>query len=333
MPRRSSAVVVVLGITLTGCSQGALLPQGPQAARLADLLWLMVGLASLVFVVVVVSAVVAVVRGADDDLEEQRRGRGEQRDEAGDRTIERWMVVGGGIALPVVILGGLMAVNVSAIASGPADGELRIDVVAHQYWWEIGYDGFETANEIHVPAGTEFELVVTARDVIHSVWVPELGGKIDAVPGRETRLVLEADEPGRYVGRCAEYCGLQHTWMLFEVVAHTPEEFERWRQREAADATEPSDELALEGRAVFRDNACVGCHTIRGVAEEGDAGPDLTHLASREQLGAGVVDNTEGRLREWVVNAQSLKPGVGMPPQELDEQELDALLAYLESLE
>lgn len=327
---RGGATVSLVGAS-TGCSQGALSPQGPEAAQLADLLWLMVALAGAVFVVVAGTAVVAVLRGPDDDLEEQRRGS--RSGGLRDRGIERWMVVGGGIALPVVVLGTLMAVNVATIASTPDTGSLRVEVVAHQYWWEIGYDGFETANEVHVPVDTPVELVVTSRDVIHSVWVPELGGKIDAVPGRETSLVLEASEPGRYTGRCAEYCGLQHAWMLFEVVAHEPDDYQRWVRREAGGAAEPEGELERRGREVFVDNACVGCHAIRGVAEAGDAGPDLTHLASREELGAGITPNDEQRLRSWVVNPQAVKPGVNMPPQQLSEDELDALVAYLEALE
>lgn len=315
-------------LSLTGCSQGALSPRGPEAAQLADLLWLMVALAAGVFVVVTGSAVVAVLRGPDDDLDEQRVGTNDR-----DRGVERWMVIGGGIALPVVVLGALMAVNVNVIAATPDAGTLRVEVVAHQYWWAVGYDGFETANEVHIPVDTPVELVITAEDVIHSVWVPELGGKIDAVPGRETSLVLEASEPGRYTGRCAEYCGLQHAWMLFEVVAHESDDYERWVEREAGDAIGPEGELERRGREVFVDNACVGCHTIRGVSERGGAGPDLTHLASREELGAGVVPNDEEQLRGWVVNPQAIKPGVNMPPQQLSNEQLDALVAYLESLE
>lgn len=319
---------VVVGVSLTACSQGALSPRGPEAAQLADLLWLMVALAAGVFVVVAGSAVVAVLRGPDDDLDEQRVGTNDR-----DRGVERWMVIGGGIALPVVVLGALMAVNVNVIAATPDAGTLRVDVVAHQYWWAVGYDGFETANEVHIPVDTPVELVITAEDVIHSVWVPELGGKIDAVPGRETSLVLEASEPGRYTGRCAEYCGLQHAWMLFEVVAHESDDYERWVEREAGDATGPEGELERRGREVFVDNACVGCHTIRGVSERGGAGPDLTHLASRQKLGAGIIPNDEDQLRGWVVNPQAIKPGVNMPPQQLSNEQLDALAAYLGSLE
>lgn len=325
------AAAATSAVALTACSQGALSPRGPGAERLSDLLWLMVVLAGVVLLIVGGSAVVAALRAPDDDLDDQRVGTDDPRGH--ERRIERWMVIGGGIALPVVVLGPLMAVNVATIAGTPESGPLQVDVVAHQYWWEIGYDGFETANELHLPVDTQVELRITSEDVIHSVWVPELSGKIDAVPGRDTSLVLEASEPGRYTGRCAEYCGLQHAWMLFEVVAHEPDDYERWRERESEEAAAPEGELERRGQEVFLDHACVGCHTIRGVSERSDVAPDLTHLASREELGAGVLDNDEDALRGWVVNPQASKPGVNMPPQQLSEDELDALVAYLEALE
>lgn len=314
-----SAALIAASVTLTGCA-GGLAPKGPSAGRISDIFWVMMVFAGIVFVIVMGALVIALRRPADDG------------DEAIERHLERRFVIGGGVILPAVVLGILMVLNVRTIVAEPTSGDMTIDVVGYRYWWEATYDGFTTANEIHIPTGTKVALHLTSVDVVHSVWIPELAGKADMVPGREQTLVIEADEPGRYVGRCAEFCGLQHAWMLFTIVAEEPADFAAWRDNEAAPAPEPEDPQLARGREVYLTNSCVGCHAIRGVDDRGELGPDLTHLANREKLGAGIIDNTDDELTAWIANPQAIKPGVAMPPQSLSEEDLSDVVAYLGSL-
>jgi cytochrome c oxidase subunit 2 len=220
--------------------------------------------------------------------------------------------------------------------AAPAAGstELTVEVTGHQWFWEVRYPGTDavTANEIHIPAATRVELVVRTADVIHSFWVPRLNRKIDMVPGRANRIVLFADRPGRYPGRCAEFCGLQHAHMQLVVVAEPEADFRRWLSRMAEPAEEPSGASASRGGRLFLAGACAGCHTIRGTEADGDVGPDLTHLQSRSMLAAGTIPNRPPDLRRWVRDPQHVKPGTRMPRLDLEERELDDLVAYLESL-
>jgi cytochrome c oxidase subunit 2 len=156
---------------------------------------------------------------------------------------------------------------------------------------------------------------------------------MDHVPGEQNEMWLEADEPGRYRGQCAEFCGLQHAHMAFYVVADAPDEFEEWLENEAADAPAPDSPSAGRGAGVFLSSTCVGCHTIRGTEAESEIGPDLTHLAQRETIAAGKLENNRENLSEFIVDPQGVKPGIGMPPTDLDPEELDALLDYLEQLD
>jgi cytochrome c oxidase subunit 2 len=169
--------------------------------------------------------------------------------------------------------------------------------------------------------------------VIHSFWVPELQAKADMVPGRANDSWIEADEPGRYRGQCAEFCGLQHAQMIFWVVADPPERFERWLAREAEPADTPREAGAARGRDVFLDQSCAGCHTISGTPARSPVGPDLTHLARRSTIASGVLPRTRADLALWITDPQRVKPGAVMPPTELSPADLDALLDYLDSLD
>jgi cytochrome c oxidase subunit 2 len=168
---------------------------------------------------------------------------------------------------------------------------------------------------------------------VHNFWVPELQGKFDLIPGRTQATWLQADEPGVFQGMCAEYCGMQHAKMRFVVVALPPDEYAAWAERQRQPAPAPADELALRGQQLFLGSACVYCHAVAGTNATSRFGPDLTHLASRRTLAAGVLENNRGNLAGWILNPQTLKPGNKMPPTALDGEELQALLAYLESLE
>ncbi len=233
----------------------------------------------------------------------------------------------------VLMLGTMSEIGASVPANGPA--ALRIGAVGHQWWWEYRYprDGAEVvgANELHIPVGLAVDLELGSNDVIHSFWVPELGGKIDMIPGRTNVLRLYASRAGVYVGQCAEFCGLEHAWMRITVVAQPADEFRRWLDAEATPRATPAG-AAAEGERLFSAKVCASCHTIRGTSAVALAAPDLTHVGSRLTLGAGVLRNNDAAMRAWIADTQSIKPGALMPPVPLSDAELDALTAYLRSL-
>ncbi len=220
----------------------------------------------------------------------------------------------------------------------PSPGAVHVTVVGHQWWWEIRYPelGITTANELHMPASdpaarTPLFIKLESVDVAHSFWIPELGGKTDLIPGHPNAMWLEAQTPGTYLGNCAEFCGLQHANMLIRVIVHPPGEFEQWVEAQKRQATAaPSAEL---GRNLFLTTSCVNCHTVRGTRAAGTFGPDLTHLMSRQTLGSGVVPNTPENLRVWTRDPQKMKPACLMPDMQLTDTELDAIVAYLLTLD
>jgi cytochrome c oxidase subunit II len=331
-PALAFATALVLG----GCTgaPSVLDARGPKAARTAELWWLMLGVAAVVFAVVVMLLLVALVRA--------RAGRPADAPAEADLLAAAGgnrFVVFGGVVAPAFVLVGLMAliVRTMVVLSAPATAaDLAVAVVGHQFWWEVRYPAQQvvTANEIHVPAGRPVQLNVTSSDVIHSFWVPQLMGKVDLVPGRTNSTWLQADQPGVYRGQCAEYCGLQHAHMAFLVVAEPPEQFAAWLDAQRQPAAEPAGPLARQGAQAFARERCITCHTIRygATAVGGKVGPDLTHLASRRTIAGGMLENTRGNLGGWIANPQALKPGSDMPALPLDAQSLGALVAYLETL-
>jgi cytochrome c oxidase subunit 2 len=216
--------------------------------------------------------------------------------------------------------------------AAPSPKALEVLVRGRQWWWEFRYPTLDlaTANELHLPAGRPVVLKLEGPDVIHSFWVPQLGGKRDVIPGRLNQITLTPDAPGEYWGQCAEFCGASHANMLMRVLVEAPETFERWVAAQRATPAEPAGPAA-EGKAIFARSACVGCHTIRGVSA-GVLGPDLTTFGSRRTLGAGILPNTPENVAAWVRNPVAFKPGVKMPALGLSEAEARAVAAYLESL-
>jgi cytochrome c oxidase subunit 2 len=210
---------------------------------------------------------------------------------------------------------------------------LRIDVAGRQWWWEFNYPALKisTANEVHVPAGRVVDFHLNAPDVIHSFWTPQLGGKRDVVPRRVNRLTMTPDTPGEYPGQCAEYCGESHANMRFRVVVHAQDDFDRWVAAQLAPPVEPEGELAQQGKSLFTQLPCVGCHAIRGLSG-GAIGPDLTHFGSRRTLASAMLPNTAPNLERWLVNPELIKPGVLMPNLGLSHDQAKALTAYLLSL-
>ena len=211
---------------------------------------------------------------------------------------------------------------------------MTVKVVGHQWYWEFSYPGTAavTANELHIPVGTPVNVVVTTADVIHSFWVTQLNRKIDTIPGRRNRVLLEADRPGRFRGQCTEYCGLEHARMALFVVAQPQAQFRSWLANMAKPARTPATAQERKGRSVFLADACSGCHTIRGTSAVGGIGPDLTHLQDRKTIAAGTIPNRKGYLAGWVLDPQHVKPGAKMPGLNLSGPDFQALLAYLESL-
>ena len=330
MGRRAAVTGLILLTAFVGCSEdypSTLEPAGPAARRIEGLWWLMFWLALAVFVVVVVLLVVAVARA--------------RRVDAVPRAHVAWgepLVVLGGIVAPAVLLTALFVVglrDMQALSGPPPGTELTIEVIGHDWWWEVNYPdlGIATAQDIHIPVGRPVALELETADVIHSFWVPRLQAKTDMIPGKTTTMWLQADEVGVYRGQCAEFCGLQHANMAFNVIAETPDDFAAWAAHEAEPAADPATDQARAGEQIFMTNTCVGCHTIQGTPAGADVGPDLTHFARRTTIAAGTLSNTPANLRRWLLDPQGVKPGADMPPIDISEDELAALLAYLESLD
>jgi cytochrome c oxidase subunit 2 len=221
-------------------------------------------------------------------------------------------------------------------AAKPA-GALDVVVIGHQFWWEFRYPklGIVTANELHVPVSdpkhpTPTYLEMSSADTDHSFWVPRLAGKTDVIPNRVNVMWIDPEAPGLYLGQCAQYCGTQHAKMLLRVYAESPGDFDAWvaqQQRQAAE-----DPSAAEGEAAFLRNACINCHAIKGTVATGRFGPDLTHLASRDTIASGAIRNTPENLKKWIDDPDRMKPGCLMPAMHLDDADVTAITAYLETL-
>jgi cytochrome c oxidase subunit 2 len=326
---RSAAGAACLSLVLAGCANAPSIvdPQGPAAREIANLWWILLALATVVFLGVVGYLWVALTRRMepepDDDLNPRRGIR---------------IVVVAGIIIPAIILLATLGFTINTLrvlATPEIPEEMVIEVIGHQWWWEVRYPHHEivTANEIHIPAGRPVQIVLQSDDVIHSFWVPELHGKLDMVPGETNEFWIQADQPGVYWGECAEFCGIQHAKMQFVVVAKPMDAYEAWIDQQRQPAAVPSDPLAQQGADVFLRSGCLDCHRISGTQATGRLGPDLTHLAGRRTLGAGSTPNTLGHLSGWITDPQGVKPGALMPATDLTGTDLQALLAYLTTLE
>jgi cytochrome c oxidase subunit II len=298
-------------------------PRGPGAEQIAGLTWLIFALGAAVFALVMAILLLSIVR--------RRRHR-----PVAARSQTIFILVSGAL-VPAAILALLMVLMVrtgDVVTLPDDDDNIRLQVVGHKWWWEVQYPdyGVTTANEIHIPAGRRVQLEMTSMDVIHSFWVPQLQGKIDLTPGHITTLSIQADEPGTYRGTCAEYCGVQHARHSLIVVAQEPRAFDDWIEQQSRPGAEPQTDSEVRGQQVFMETTCVACHTIAGTPASADAGPDLTHLATRQMLFAAQYPNTRENLSDVILDPQRLKPGNHMPPTSLGPEDLEALLDYLMSL-
>jgi cytochrome c oxidase subunit 2 len=308
--------------------QSVLSPASAQASSIKALWWLMLGVSAVVFTAVMGFVLVALVRGV-----RQLSGAAVAGSEKG---LSR--SVGVAVALTVALLIGLLFASVwvgRSVASLRASSAVSIAVIGHQWWWEVEYEDAVpdrrvlTANEIHLPTNQPVVLKVTSRDVIHSFWVPNLLGKRDLIPGYTTAIWMQADRAGIFRGQCAEFCGLQHAHMAFDVVAEPAADFNRWLEAMRQPARAPQSDPERLGRDAFMSGRCAGCHTVRGTEAHGTIAPDLTHLATRSTLGAGTLPNTPEHLRAWVQDPQASKPGNQMPPNVLAPDQMALLMAYL----
>jgi cytochrome c oxidase subunit II len=325
-------VIAILGVLLAGCanSPSILDPHGTDANSVAFLGWMMFAIAGIVLIVVAFLLWKA-----------YRRSRWEEPDQndlyANDRGLLRNVILGGAV-VPIVVLLAIMSLAIwieNTKSAKAAGGNTDIEVIGHQWWWEVHYTGqdFYTANEIHIPAGQTVTFHVTTADVIHSFWVPELHGKIDLIPGQTNTFTIRADRAGTYRGQCAEFCGTQHAHMAFLVIAQNADDYNTWLADQAKPGTVPKvGSLEQQGQQAFLGSSCVYCHTIRGTNASGRVGPDLTHLASRQTIASDTLPNNPGNLAGWMINSQSIKPGNHMPPMDLNGDQVQALLAYLATL-
>ena len=324
-PRHQLLVLLALG--LAGCGadmQSALVPRGDAAGAIAVLAWLLFGLGFAVLALVLAAAWLA-IRGSP----RMRAALARERS-----------ILALGVAFPAITLTLLLGTGVwlmrAQLASADGADTVHVTVSGEQWWWRVRYAGaapVESANEIRIPVGRPVRFTLQSPDVIHSFWIPSLGGKVDMIPGRSTSLRLTAERPGIYRGQCAEYCGGPHALMAFRVVAMPAAEYDAWLAREASPAQEPSNDPERRGRALFLAAGCGTCHTVRGTAANGTIGPDLTHLGGRRSVGVDTLPLSAENLTRFIAAGQHVKPGNRMPEfRVLAADEHAALAAFLLSL-
>lgn len=318
--------VSLLGLGLSACSgrQSVLNPAGADAEALADLFWVMLTGATLI-AAALTSFFIYVTRIRPQSL---------------SRRAAEALIICGGVLFPVVVLAALLIWTLPLMPAHRAPGDgLTVQVKGEKWWWRVVYrteDGREvvSSNEIRLPNGRRTDFVLEASHVIHSFWIPALGGKTDMIPGRTTYMSLEPEKVGIYRGQCAEYCGESHAFMAFETVVMEQDEFASWLDAEARDAVEVTGAAALRGRAIFEAEGCAACHTVRGTGAVGTVGPDLTHIATRQTLAAGGLPISKDAIVQWIVEPGSVKPGARMPGYaHLSPDELEDLAIYLMGLE
>lgn len=250
----------------------------------------------------------------------------------------KWIYVGVGVSSVVLVACAAWTMATLAAVSMPAHAaDITLQVTASQWWWKVRYaapvatDIFDTANELHIPVGRPVRVELTSVDVIHSFWIPQLAGKMDVIPGKTNVMWMQAQQPGVYRGQCGEFCGAQHAHMAMYVVADDAPTFAAWRQNQLRAAAVPASPATATGEKVFVAY-CAACHAVRGTDAGGIFGPDLTHLMTRRTLAAGLLPNTTANLEAWISNPQSLKPGTRMPAPAVSPAQLQAVVAYLQTL-
>ena len=335
-----SFVAILAIVSISGCgygNQSAVESAGVQAHRLGTLWWVFLGITTVVYVVVMALLIAAFFRvrraGADSNPDIKPDARREKKVSN---------IIKGGVVVTTVTLFALMiasfrtgrAIDTLSQAQDP----LSIRVTGQQWWWQIEYQDptpanmVTTANEIHIPVGRPIKLELVSHDVIHSFWLPNLHGKKDLIPNYPTTLFFQADEPGIYWGQCAEFCGFEHAKMRFMVIAEPQEDFDRWYASSQQPAPEPVTDSQKFGRDIFLKSVCTQCHTIQGTPANGRVGPNLTHVGGKPYIASASLQNDRENLMHWISDPQSIKPGIRMPMNTYSQDELNALVDYLQSL-
>jgi cytochrome c oxidase subunit II len=320
-----------------GGRQSAVDAAGIQAERLESLWWLFFWVCAAVYVIVMVALSIAFFRS-------DRVGAGsapELRPDAA-REARAGYTIQAAVGMTVVVMFVFMFVSFRtgrAINTLSQSGEqLSIKITGNQWWWNVEYqdpipsNNITTANELHLPVGRTVKLELQSNDVIHSIWLPNMHGKKDLIPNYPTTIYFRPDKTGTYSGQCAEFCGYQHAKMRFIVVVESPEEFEAWRAAQQQTPQPPTDARQKLGQQIFLTSTCTQCHTVQGTNANGRVGPNLTHVASRQYIGAGSLENTREHLKRWISDPQSIKPGIRMPMNTYSEEDLEAVVSYIESL-
>jgi cytochrome c oxidase subunit II len=334
----------LLLLPAVGCNtpQSTLDGHGPAASRIASLSWWM----TIVFLVVTVLMWLLIAWGFL-----KRRGKLEEHAPISADGGQIWIAIGG-LVVPFVVLTVFFVFGLSLLAKFPIHGmpvnsgvamqDMRpeIRITGHQWWWQIDYLNsepaleFTTANELHLPLGRSVNIEVITADVMHSLWIPQLHGKVDLIPGVPNYIHIDASKAGTYQGQCAEFCGGPHAQMRILAVVQPPDEYRAWLLAQRSPASEPKMADEMAGEQVFMSGPCALCHQIRGTLAGGRVAPDLTHIGSRLYIAANSFPNNNAYLEAWVTHAQSLKPEAQMPDlAQFTGTQLQDLIAYLRQLQ
>lgn len=333
------SIVVLACAALASCGgpQNALDSAGVQAGRLESLWWVFFWVCAVVYVIVMAILVIAFLRNRRAD---EKSAPELLPDPAREQRVSN--IVKGAVGISIIVLFTLMvlsfrtgrAVNSLSYAESP----IEIRITGNQWWWDVEYRdpvpsmNIRTANELHLPVGRPVKLNLQSTDVIHSFWLPNMHGKIDLIPGYETTFFFRPDEAGTYFGQCAEFCGYQHAKMRFAVTVESQEDYEKWAAAQRQVPPPPVDPLQQRGQQIFLTSVCTQCHAVAGTTANARVGPDLTHIATRHYIAAASMHNVHDHLKAWITDPQRIKPGVRMPMNTYAEEDLNALVTYLENL-
>jgi cytochrome c oxidase subunit 2 len=336
-----SKTTVLFGpLVLSACGgpQNALDSAGVQSGRIESLWWIFFWVTAVVYFVVITVLLVAILR-------RKRANESNTPETKPDASRERKAsnIVKGAVVISAITLFTLMftsfrtgrAVNSLSYDESP----LEIQVTGNQWWWDFVYldrvipsRNIRTANELHLPVGRTVKLTLQSTDVIHSFWLPNMHGKMDLIPGYKSTFFLRPDEVGTYFGQCAEFCGYQHAKMRFAVTVESQEDYEKWAEAQRATPPPPNDAVARRGQQIFLQSVCTQCHAVAGTTASATVGPDLTHVASRYYIAAGSMHNVREEVKVWITDPQRIKPGVHMPMSNFNDDDLNALVTYIENL-
>ena len=334
---KMTALVGASVLAACGGSQNALDSAGVQSGRIESLWWIFFWITAVIYLIVMAVLAVAIFRRkkADEKTAPETKP---------DAVREQWTanIIKGAVGVSVIILFTLMilsfrtgtAINTLSAERSP----IEIQITGNQWWWDVEYRdpipsmNIRTANELHLPAGRPVKLTLQSLDVIHSFWLPNMHGKMDLIPGYKSTFFFRPDEIGTFFGQCAEFCGYQHAKMRLVVFVESQEDYEKWAAAQRAIPPPPTDPVQQRGQQIFLRSVCTQCHAVAGTTANARVGPDLTHVSSRHFIAAASLRNVRDHLATWITDPQSIKPGVRMPMNNYTEEDLNALVTYIENL-